>query len=95
MYFNNLIISLINNFNNNLISNLINNFNNNFNNLKMSFSSKGKYEGEMSEGWYHGKGTFLYENGVKYEGNFKKGEFHGEGVLIYPNGVIIILNTNI
>ena len=56
----------------------------------MSFSSKGKYEGDMSEGWYHGNGTFLYENGVKYEGNFKKGEFHGEGVLIYPNGVFLI-----
>lgn len=55
----------------------------------MSFSSKGKHVGETQEGWYHGKGTFYYDNGVKYEGNFKKGEFHGEGVLIYPNGVII------
>ena len=49
----------------------------------MSFSSKGKYEGEMSEGWYHGKGTFLYENGVKYEGNFKKGEFGNYEVFQY------------
>jgi hypothetical protein len=52
----------------------------------MNIIGKGKYEGDISEGWYHGKGTFKYENGVIYEGGFEKGQFHGDGVLIYPNG---------
>ena len=53
----------------------------------MSIVAKGKYEGEYKEGWFHGIGKFLFDNGVIYEGSFEKGEFHGEGVLIYPNGV--------
>ncbi|KAL4497896.1 hypothetical protein ABPG72_000651 [Tetrahymena utriculariae] len=44
------------------------------------------YEGDMKDGWYHGKGKFKYPNGVIYEGDFVKGQFHGEGILIYPNG---------
>ena len=50
----------------------------------MSYMEKGHYTGEYKEGWYHGKGTFLFENGVKYVGFFDKGEFHGSGTLHYP-----------
>ena len=39
---------------------------------------EGKYEGEMKEGWYDGKGKFTYDNGVIYEGEFSKGRFHGK-----------------
>ena len=46
------------------------------------------YEGEMKDGWFHGKGKFIYPNKVTYEGDFYKGEFHGKGVLTYPNGVL-------
>lgn len=52
----------------------------------MNIIGKGKFEGETVDGWYQGKGSFKYENGVIYEGDFEKGQFHGEGVLIYPNG---------
>ena len=45
------------------------------------------YEGETKDGWFHGKGKFIYPNKVTYEGDFYKGEFHGKGVLTYPNGV--------
>jgi hypothetical protein len=44
-----------------------------------------KYEGEYKEGWYHGQGKLLMDEGVIYEGNFAKGHFHGEGKLLYPN----------
>lgn len=49
----------------------------------MSKWAQSKYEGEMLDGWYHGKGKYYYPNGVVYEGEFYKGEFHGEGTLIY------------
>ena len=52
----------------------------------MNLIGEGKYEGEMKEGWFHGKGKFTFENGVIYDGEFEKGRFHGKGVLIYPNG---------
>eukprot|EP00331_Platyophrya_macrostoma_P020155 CAMPEP_0176464638 /NCGR_PEP_ID=MMETSP0127-20121128/36675_1 /TAXON_ID=938130 /ORGANISM="Platyophrya macrostoma, Strain WH" /LENGTH=211 /DNA_ID=CAMNT_0017857171 /DNA_START=14 /DNA_END=649 /DNA_ORIENTATION=- len=52
----------------------------------MSDWSNSGYQGEVTENWYHGKGTFTFPNGVIYEGEFWKGEFHGEGTLIYPNG---------
>ena len=55
----------------------------------MSEWSGSHYEGEILDGWYHGKGKFTYPNGVIYEGEFFKGEFHGTGVLKYPNGVFI------
>ena len=57
------------------------------NNYKMSKLTDGKYEGDMLDGWHHGKGKYYYANGVVYDGDFYKGEFHGEGILIYPNGV--------
>lgn len=52
----------------------------------MSQYSGGKYDGDMRDGWYHGKGVYTYPNGVRYEGQFDKGQFHGEGTLIYQNG---------
>ena len=53
----------------------------------MTSTTLSKYEGEYKDRWYHGKGKFIYPNGVIYEGDFAKGEFHGEGKLIYLNGV--------
>ena len=58
----------------------------------MNCFSKGKYEGDLLENWYHGKGKFTFETGVVYDGEFEKGEFHGEGTLYYPNGVNIEKN---
>ena len=52
----------------------------------MSFTSGSTYEGDMKDGWYHGKGVFTYPDGVQYKGNFFKGHFHGEGTLHYKNG---------
>ena len=52
----------------------------------MSKYSGSNYEGDMKDGWYHGKGTFTYPSGVKYVGEFYKGQFHGKGTLIYKNG---------
>lgn len=46
--------------------------------------SKGCYEGEMKDGWFHGKGKFKFNTGVVYEGEFSKGRFHGKGVMTYP-----------
>lgn len=56
----------------------------------MNLLSQGKYDGEMLENWYHGKGKYTFDNGVIYEGQFEKGEFHGEGTLHYPNGVRLL-----
>jgi hypothetical protein len=52
----------------------------------MSEWTGSKYEGDMLDGWYHGKGKYYYPDGVIYEGEFFKGEFHGFGTLIYPSG---------
>lgn len=52
-----------------------------------------RYEGEMLDGWYHGKGRYTFPNGVIYDGEFSKGEFHGAGILIYPNGVSESINV--
>lgn len=57
----------------------------------MNLSDKSKYKGEYLHNWYHGKGTYTFENGVVYDGEFFKGEFHGEGTMHYPNGVSLIL----
>ena len=56
----------------------------------MNLSDHSKYEGEYLKNWYHGKGTYTFDNDVKYEGEFYKGMFHGEGIMSYPNGVIFI-----
>ena len=53
---------------------------------------EGKYEGDMKEGWFHGKGKFTYDNGVIYEGEFSKGRFHGKGTLIIQMEVNSLVN---
>jgi hypothetical protein len=56
----------------------------------MSKWAESRYEGEMLDGWYHGKGKYHFANGSVYQGDFYKGEFHGEGTIIYPNGVTFV-----
>jgi len=46
-----------------------------------------EYEGEFSNGAYHGKG--IYKNntlGQVYEGSFDEGNMHGRGKMTYPDG---------
>lgn len=45
-----------------------------------------RYEGQLSDGVPHGKGTMTYGDGKKYIGEFVNGRRHGQGVLIMPNG---------
>ena len=47
---------------------------------------KSSYKGDMVEDFFHGKGTYTFEDGTKYEGEFYKGHFHGKGKIIYENG---------
>ena len=46
--------------------------------------SGSKFSGEMKNGWFEGKGRFVFPSGVVYDGSFHKGEFHGVGELRYP-----------
>ena len=43
----------------------------------------GKYVGELKDGYYHGKGTFTYDNdyGDTYVGKRKNNRFHGRGTM--------------
>ncbi len=52
----------------------------------MSRFTNSSYEGEFLDNWPHGKGRYLFPNGLIYEGEFFKGEFHGKGRLLYENG---------
>ena len=45
----------------------------------------GKYERELKNGLFDGKGTFYFKNGDRYEGNWKKGIKEGRGIYYYSN----------
>jgi len=47
-------------------------------------SSGAKYEGQMINGRFEGRGKFTFPNGNVFEGEFKDGQFHGRGVLYFP-----------
>ncbi len=47
-----------------------------------------KYEGQMLNGWYHGKGVLRTIYGNVYAGDFVNGYMHGNGKLVYSNGQI-------
>lgn len=34
----------------------------------------------------HGKGTYLWKNGLKYQGQFSNNHLTGQGTLTWPNG---------
>jgi hypothetical protein len=44
------------------------------------------YEGEMLNGWFHGKGVSKYDSGTVYRGEYVNGYYHGKGKLVYTNG---------
>jgi len=48
--------------------------------------NKDIYQGEFEDGFAHGKGTFLWEDGRYFTGEFVNGKVHGEGKLVYPDG---------
>jgi hypothetical protein len=42
-------------------------------NSKYTFPTETRYEGEMKDGMFHGKGTLYFPNGSKYEATWEKG----------------------
>jgi hypothetical protein len=46
----------------------------------------GVYSGEVSFGFPHGYGAYVYWGGDKYVGEFKNNKLHGSGVLHFSNG---------
>lgn len=46
-----------------------------------------QYEGELSEGLYHGIGTIYYSNGVIFKGNFHYGCKNGPGIIVYETDI--------
>ena len=46
----------------------------------------GTYTGEMKNGLFHGKGTFLSNEMGSYTGDYVDGLFHGRGIRVYPAG---------
>ena len=69
---------------------------------KLTFNGRGKmtypndpkkfkhtmYEGEWKRGYWHGKGTLIFQDGRKYEGQFQYGHFLGKGKLTHPDGTV-------
>lgn len=47
-----------------------------------------KYEGEIENDLFNGKGIFYFSNGDIYEGNFINDEMCGEGIYKYKSGDI-------
>ena len=41
---------------------------------KYGFQTQTKYEGEMKDGMFHGKGTLFFTNGSKYEATWENGK---------------------
>ncbi|MCT4633660.1 MAG: hypothetical protein N4A76_13120 [Firmicutes bacterium] len=52
----------------------------------ISNNISGQYEGDVSNGLYHGKGKLILDNGDIYEGEFNRGIIHGEGIMYYSDG---------
>ena len=46
----------------------------------------GKYEGDLKDGKFDGKGTFTFNSGEVYEGEFKDNKFNGQGNLTLNYG---------
>lgn len=55
--------------------------------VKKTFPESGNtYEGEMSDGKYHGQGQLLYRDGRRYNGGWHEGVMHGKGIFHFANG---------
>ncbi|XP_076007979.1 radial spoke head 10 homolog B [Genypterus blacodes] len=46
-----------------------------------------RYEGESSDGLYHGKGVAHLQDGHVYQGTFSQGYMHGSGIFKWADGV--------
>jgi hypothetical protein len=44
------------------------------------------YSGDMRDGVYAGKGTYVWPNGDRYVGEFRDGKRHGKCVYAFANG---------
>lgn len=44
------------------------------------------YIGDFKDGYMHGNGKFVFENGGSYEGEFREDFFEGKGIRIYQDG---------
>jgi hypothetical protein len=49
---------------------------------KLTTENGDKYEGELSNGKPHGKGTMIYTDGSRYDGEWSEGIQHGKGVSV-------------
>lgn len=45
--------------------------------------SSSRYEGEFSNGWFHGHGTFWRADGMRYEGEYRGGKIWGLGLVTF------------
>lgn len=50
------------------------------------FKDGSRYEGELLNGKWNGKGIYYYINGDKYLGDWLDDKFHGKGVYIFEKG---------
>lgn len=48
-----------------------------------------RYEGEFSQGKFHGSGVFSRFDGMKFEGEFKEGRVEGYGKSVTPTAQLI------
>lgn len=49
---------------------------------KYTFPTETRYEGEMNDGMFHGKGTLYFPNGSKYEATWENGIAIEVGIFI-------------
>ena len=54
----------------------------------MTYRDGSVYEGEWSEGLFHGEGVYDWRDGSSYEGNYQCGRKHGFGKYVYTSGMI-------
>lgn len=47
---------------------------------------EGVYTGQLRNGVFHGRGTWVSESGLSYSGQFKNGLYHGTGTLTFADG---------
>ena len=50
---------------------------------KLQMATGDHYNGEFTNGFFHGLGVLVHADGSKYEGSFELGRYHGHG--IYTN----------
>ncbi|MGM9753208.1 MAG: hypothetical protein ACI3ZK_04020, partial [Candidatus Cryptobacteroides sp.] len=53
---------------------------------RINFKNGGYYEGEVSNGLYHGKGKIVFNNGDIREGSFTYGKMNGYGTYTWASG---------